>query len=164
MESFRMKSLSSSRGKHIFKIFIYLFLAALDLGYWVWASSSCGEQSVERLLSSCSVQVPHCSGFPCCRAQALGHKGCSSCGMRAQQLWLPGSRTQDQKLWHTGLVAPGMWDLLGPRIEPLSPALVGGLITTEPPGKSQRQTFLPFLFFQANKGISWSSFQRVALV
>ena len=72
MESFRMKSLSSSRGKHIFKIFIYLFLAALDLGYWVWASSSCGEQSVERLLSSCSVQVPHCSAFSCCRARALG--------------------------------------------------------------------------------------------
>ena len=28
-----------------------------------------------------------------------------------------------------------MWDLLGPGIEPVSPALAGGFLTTEPPGK-----------------------------
>ena len=33
------------------------------------------------------------------------HVGFSSCGMRAQQLWLIGSRAQAQQLWHTGLVA-----------------------------------------------------------
>ena len=33
------------------------------------------------------------------------HVGFSSCGMRAQQLWLAGSRAQAQQLWHTGLVA-----------------------------------------------------------
>ena len=32
--------------------------------------------------------------------------GFSSCGTRAQQLWLMGSRAQAQQLWHTGLVAP----------------------------------------------------------
>ena len=32
--------------------------------------------------------------------------GFSSCGMRAQQLWLTGSRAQAQQLWRTGLVAP----------------------------------------------------------
>ena len=32
--------------------------------------------------------------------------GFSSCGMRAQQLWLAGSRVQAQSLWRTGLVAP----------------------------------------------------------
>ena len=31
--------------------------------------------------------------------------GFSSCGMRAQQLWLAGSRVQAQQLWCTGLVA-----------------------------------------------------------
>ena len=31
--------------------------------------------------------------------------GFSSCGMRAQQLWLVGSRAQAQQLWCTGLVA-----------------------------------------------------------
>ena len=28
-----------------------------------------------------------------------------------------------------------MWDLPGPGIEPVSPALAGGFLTTEPPGK-----------------------------
>ena len=28
-----------------------------------------------------------------------------------------------------------MWDLLGPGVEPVSPALAGGFSTTEPPGK-----------------------------
>ena len=31
--------------------------------------------------------------------------GFSSCSMRAQQLWLTGSRAQAQQLWRTGLVA-----------------------------------------------------------
>ena len=30
-----------------------------------------------------------------------------------------------------------MWDLPGPGIEPVSPALAGGFLTTAPPGKSQ---------------------------
>ena len=29
-----------------------------------------------------------------------------------------------------------MWDLPGPGLEPVSPALAGGFLTTEPPGKS----------------------------
>ena len=29
-----------------------------------------------------------------------------------------------------------MWDLPGPGIEPMPPALAGGFLTTEPPGKS----------------------------
>ena len=32
--------------------------------------------------------------------------GFSSCGTRAQQLWLAGSRAQVQQMWHMGLVAP----------------------------------------------------------
>ena len=30
-----------------------------------------------------------------------------------------------------------MWDLPGPGLEPVSPALAGGFLTTAPPGKSQ---------------------------
>ena len=30
----------------------------------------------------------------------------------------------------------GMWDLPGPGIEPMSPALTGGFLTAMPPGKS----------------------------
>ena len=37
-----------------------------------------------------------------------------------------------------------MWDLPGPGIEPMTPALAGGFLTTEPPGKS------PKAFFKTN--------------
>ena len=40
----------------------------------------------------------------------------SNCGSRAQLLH-------------------GMWDLPGPGLEPVSPALAGGFLTTAPPGK-----------------------------
>ena len=30
-----------------------------------------------------------------------------------------------------------MWDLPGPGLEPMSPAMAGGCLTTVPPGKSQ---------------------------
>ena len=40
-----------------------------------------------------------------------------------------------------------MWDLPGSGIEPVSPALAGGFLTTGPPGK------LAFLFFQLVLGL-----------
>ena len=73
-------------------------------------------------------RASYCSGFSCCGARARG--------TRAQQLWLAGSRVQAQQLWRMGLVALRMWDLPGPGLEPVSPALAGGFLTTVPPGKS----------------------------
>ena len=35
-----------------------------------------------------------------------------------------------------------MWDLPGPGLEPRSPALAGGYLTTAPPGKSQSADFM----------------------
>ena len=43
--------------------------------------------------------------------------------------------TWAQQWWHTGLVAPRMWDLPRPGLEPVSPALAGGFLTTVPPEK-----------------------------
>ena len=40
------------------------------------------------------------------RSTGSRHTGFSSCGTRAQQLWLAGSRAQAQQLWRMGLVAP----------------------------------------------------------
>ena len=98
--------------------FIYLFsLAALGLCCCVWAFSGCGSQA------------SHCGGFSCCRAQALGTQASvvvahrlSSCGSRAQLLH-------------------GMWDLPGPGLEPVSPALAVGFLTTAPRGKSLMSFF-----------------------
>ena len=59
------------------------------------------------------VVVAH--GLSSCGSRALEHR-LSSCGTRAQLL-------------HS------MWDLLGSGLEPLSPELAGGFLTTVPPGK-----------------------------
>ena len=63
--------------------------------------------------------------------QSTGSKreGFSSCGSRALEHRLSSCGTQAQLLC-------GMWDLPGPGLELLSPALAGGLLTTAPPGES----------------------------
>ena len=84
----------------------------------------------------CGVRASHCSGFSCCGARALGApasvvvaRGLNSCGSRALEHRLSscGART---------LLLRGMWDLPGPELEPMFPALAGGFLTTAPPGKS----------------------------
>ena len=84
----------------------------------------------------CGARASHCGGFFCCGAWALGAwasvvVACrlSSCGSWALECRLSsyGARAQ---LLH------GMWSLPGPGLEPVSPALVGGFLTTAPPGKS----------------------------
>ena len=67
--------------------------------------------------SGCGTQDSPCDGFSCCGAWA------QYCGARAQLLL-------------------GMWNLLRPGIEPVSPALAGGFLTTGPPGKSQLFSFV----------------------
>ena len=68
-------------------------------------------------------RASHCGGFSCCGAWALGAwasvvvaRRLSSCGARASLL-------------------RGMWDLPGPGLKAVSPALAGGLLTTALPGK-----------------------------
>ena len=39
-----------------------------------------------------------------------------------------------------------MWDLPGPGLEPVSPALAGGFLTTAPPGKPKMSAFLKDVF------------------
>ena len=97
-------------------------MAALGLRYCTWAFSSCGEWgllfvvvhglliAVRRPLTiTASLVVEH-------RPQT---RKLSSCGSWAQLL-------------------RGMWDLPGPGLEPVSPALAGGFLTTAPPGKPGR--------------------------
>ena len=55
-------------------------------------------------------------GFSSCGSWALEHR-LSSCGAWA-------------------LLLRGKWDLPGPGLEPVSPALAGVFLTTAPPGKS----------------------------
>ena len=87
--------------------------------------SSC---RARRLLSSCSARVSHCGGFSCCRAQALG-RGLGTCSSLALE--------HRCSSWAHGLLLSSMWNLPGSGIKPISPALAGRFLTTEPPGKPQ---------------------------
>ena len=95
-------------------LFIYLF--------WLcWVFLAAHRPSLVAGSRGCSLVVTHC--FSCCRAQAPGHTGFGHCSTWAQ---LPCS----------------MWDLPGPRIEPMSPASAGRFLTTGPPGKVQDSSLL----------------------
>ena len=102
-------------------LFIYLFLAVLALH---WAFSSCGGWGLYLLpcagfslwwLLLLQSSVSRCVGLSSCGSRALERR-LSSCGTWAQLL-------------HS------IWDLPGPGLEPMSPALAGGFLTPVPPGK-----------------------------
>ena len=68
--------------------------------------------------SRCTGSVVAVCGLSSCGSQALERR-LSSCGAQA-------------------LLLCGMWDLPGPGLEPMCPALAGGFLTTAPPGKSSK--------------------------
>ena len=83
----------------------------------------------------CHVRASHCSGFSCCGARALGVRASV---VVAQRLSSCGSRALERRLSSCGArvyLLRGMWDLRRPGLEPMSPALAGGFLTTAPPGK-----------------------------
>ena len=63
------------------------------------------------------------------RASVVVTSGLSSCGLRDLEC-----RLSSCGAW--ALLLHGMWDLPGPGLKPMSPALAGGFLTTAPPGKS----------------------------
>ena len=82
----------------------------LGLHCWAWAFSSYSKWGL-LFIAVCGLLI------------VVGHRlqagGLSSCGT------------------HT-LLPRGMWNLLGPGIKPVSPALADGFLSTAPPGKSRR--------------------------
>ena len=62
-------------------------------------------------------------------------KGFSSCGSWALEHRLSSCGARDELLC-------GMWDLPGPGLEPVSPALAGRFLITAPPGKPDSHTFM----------------------
>ena len=109
-------------GSFLFSIYLFI-LAALGLSCFARAFSRWREQE---LLCSCA--WTYRGGVSGCGAQARGARasavavrGLRGCGARAQ-----------------GLLS--MWDLPRADIEPVSPALANGFLSTVPPAKSS----LPF--------------------
>ena len=77
-----------------------------------WAFSSCGKRGPLFI----AVRGPLTIAASLVAEHRLQTRRLSSCGSRAQLL-------------------RGMWHLPRPGLEPVSPALAGGLLTTAPPGK-----------------------------
>ena len=96
----------------IFYLFLYLFLAVLGLRFCARAFSSCGERGPLFI----AVRGPLTVAASLVVEHRLQTRRLSSCGSWAQLL-------------------RGMWDLPGPGLEPVSPALAGRFPTTAPPGK-----------------------------
>ena len=97
---------------YFFYKFIYLFLAALGLRFCARAFSSCSEWGPLFI----AVRGPLTVAAPLVEEHRLQMRRLSSCGSWAQLL-------------------RGMWDLPGPGLEPVSPALAGRFSTTAPRGK-----------------------------
>ena len=121
---------------YFFLIFFYLRLLWVFIAAWglslVLASFLWG------LHSGCGAWAPHCGGFSCCRAQALGHKGFKRGGTK---VWL----------------FQGMWNLPRPGIKLCLLHEPGRFLATGPPGKS-----LSDAFWKANDDWWWVSYLNVS--
>ena len=95
-------------------------MAVLSLSFCARAFSSCGKRGPLFI----AVRGPLTVAASLVVEHRLQTRRLSNCGSRAQLL-------------------RGMWDLPRPGLEPVSPALAGGLSTTAPPGK-------PSCFFLIN--------------
>ena len=133
---------SKLEGNSFFLIYI-LFLALLGLHCCARAFSSCGERGLlfvavhGLLIAVASLVVEH--GLQGTRASVVVARGLSSCGSQALELRLSSCDAQAQLL-------RGMWDLPRPGLEPVSPALAGGFLTTVPPGNSGNSFFIKKIY------------------
>ena len=87
-----------------------------------------GLRAVHGFFSSCGEPASHCAGFPCCTAWALGLLGFSSCSSQALEC-RPSSYGAQAYLLQR------IWDLPGPGVVQVLPALAGGFFTTETTGE-----------------------------
>ena len=99
--------------KNQFYLFFYFWL------HWVFVAA----HGLSVVVASGGNSSLRCAGFSLrwpllLRSTGSRHAGFSSCGTRAQ-------------------LFRGMWDLPRPGIQPVSPALAGGFLTTAPLGKSR---------------------------
>ena len=90
-------------------------MAVLGLSSCVRGFSSCGKWGPLFI----AVRGPLTIAAPPVTGHRLQMRRLSNCDSRAQLL-------------------RGMWNIPGPGLEPVSPALVGGFLTTAPPGKPCR--------------------------
>ena len=114
-----------------FFFFFNLFLAVLGLRCCMRTLQLRGVGTTP----CCGEWASHCGDFSCCRARALG---AWASVVVAQRLSSCGSQAPERRLSTCGAWAQllrGTWDLPGPGLELVSPALAGGFPTIAPPRK-----------------------------
>ena len=125
----------------------YLFLIIFGCAGSLWLHGLFSSYREQQLFANCSVWASHCGAFSCCTAQALGHTGFSSCSAWAQYCSSLGSRATMYSWFNScgaqTLLLHGMWDLLGPGIEPVSSAKTGDSL----PLSHRRIHFLKIICF-----------------
>ena len=110
-----------STDRQYYSIFLFFFFVNLFIYFclrWVFIAA----HGLSLVAVSGGYSSLRCAGFSLrwlllLWSMGSRHAGFSSCDARAQLL-------------------RGMWGLPGPGLEPVSPALAGGFLTTVPPGKS----------------------------
>ena len=112
---------------YLFFKFIYLF--NLFLAAWVFLAACV----LPLVVASGGYSSLRCVGFSLrwlflLRSMGSRHAGFRSCGLRALERRLSSCCARASLL-------RGMWELPEPGLEPLSPALAGGFLTTAPLGK-----------------------------
>ena len=85
----------------------------------------------------CGARAPSRGGLSCCGARVLGARAPAAAARRPSSR---GPRAPERRLSSRGARAQllrGTWDPPGPGLEPVYPALAGGLPTTAPPEKPE---------------------------
>ena len=113
----------------LINLFVYFWLR------WVFVAA----RGLPLLVASGGYSLLWCAGFSLrwlLLLQSMGsrHTGFSRCGSWALERRLSSCGARAQLLL-------SMWDLPGPGLEPMSPALAGGFLTTVPPGKPKKSLF-----------------------
>ena len=119
----------------LFSLFIFLLLFFINLFIYFWLRwVFVAARRLSLVAASGGYSSLRCVGFSLrwlllLRSTDSRRGGFSSCGLRALERRLSSCGEQ-------ALLLRSTWDLPRPGLEPVSPALAGGFLTTAPPGKS----------------------------
>ena len=125
--------------------FVYIFFIVSGTGFSLLFRISL--VVVSGAILCCGVQASHCGGFSCCGAWALGRSGFSSCSHAREH------RLDSCDTWHSCSEACGSLPRSG--IEPVSPALAGGFLSTEPSWKTRYRNFCLLFALIFLRGSVW---------
>ena len=98
------------------------------------------------MLSAWRLPSVQSSGSRVCRSPCLRHGGLGRCSRRTPEQRLGTGSTQAQLLL-------GLWDLPGPGVEPVSPALAGGFFTPWATREAQQGCCFFFFFSFLQSGL-----------